>query len=81
MDQIQKSVGKFARRKHKKVEQALGLSLRNLFEQLDWRTSSAAVRAYKQCIGACKYASKRLKADVAAQPKGCSVCFVLVILY
>ena len=26
--------------------------------------------------GACKYASKRLKADAAAQPKGCSVCFV-----
>ena len=23
--------------KHKKVEQALGLSLRNLFEQLAWR--------------------------------------------
>ena len=29
--------------KHKKVEQALGRSLRNLFEQLAWRTSPAAV--------------------------------------
>jgi hypothetical protein len=26
--------------------------------------------------GACKYASKRLKADAAAQPNGCSVCLV-----
>ena len=33
-DQMKKSVEKFAGRKHKKVEQALGLSLRNLFEQL-----------------------------------------------
>ena len=31
---------------HKKVKQALGLSLRNLFEQLAWRTSPAAVRVY-----------------------------------
>ena len=31
------------KRKHKKVEQALGRSLRNLFEQLAWRTSPAAV--------------------------------------
>ena len=34
-----------AGRKHKKVKQALGVSLRNLFEQLAWRTSPAAVRA------------------------------------
>ena len=33
-DQMKKSVEKFAGGKHKKVEQALGLSLRNLFEQL-----------------------------------------------
>ena len=45
-DQMKKSVEKFAGGKHKKVEQALGLSLRNLFEQLAWRTSPAAVRAY-----------------------------------
>ena len=41
---MKKSVEKFAGGKHKKVEQALGLSLRNLFEQLAWRTSPAAVR-------------------------------------
>ena len=34
VDQMKKSVEKFAEGKHKKVEQALGLSLRNLFEQL-----------------------------------------------
>ena len=44
VDQMKKSVEKFAEGKHKKVEQALGLSLRNLFEQLAWRTSPAAVR-------------------------------------
>ena len=43
-DQMKKSVEKFAGGKHKKVEQALGLSMRNLFEQLAWRTSPAAVR-------------------------------------
>ena len=43
---MKKSVEKFAGGKHQKVEQALGLSLRNLFEQLAWRTSPAAVRAY-----------------------------------
>ena len=38
-----------------------------------------AIRFFKLCTGACKYASKRLKADSAAQPRGCSVCFVLDI--
>ena len=33
--------------KHKKVEQALERSLHNLFEQLAWRTSPAAVRHYR----------------------------------
>ena len=44
-DQMKKQVEKFAKGKHKKVEQALGLSLRNLFEQLAWRIPPAAVRA------------------------------------
>ena len=44
-DQMKKLVGKFARVSTKKVKQAFGLSLRNLFEQLAWRTSPAAVRA------------------------------------
>ena len=34
---MKKSVGKFVGGKHKKVEQALGRSLRNLYEQLAWR--------------------------------------------
>ena len=34
---MKKSVGKFALRKHKEVEQALRFSLCNLFEQLAWR--------------------------------------------
>ena len=42
-DQMKKSVGKFAKGKYKKVEQAIGLSLRNLFEQLAWRISPAAM--------------------------------------
>ena len=39
---------KVTRCKHKKIKQALGRSLRNLFEQLAWRTSPAAVLLMKQ---------------------------------
>ena len=39
LNQVEKFVGV----KYKKVEQALGLSLRNLFKQLAWRISPAEV--------------------------------------
>ena len=42
-DQMKKLVEKIIEGKHKKVAQALGRSLRNLFEQLAWRTSPAAL--------------------------------------
>ena len=53
---MKKSVGKFAGGKHKKVEQALGLSLRNLFEQQAWRNSPAAMLYGRQhCLQQCPY--------------------------
>ena len=39
---MKKSIGKFAGGKHNKEEQVLGLSLRNLFEELAWRISPAS---------------------------------------
>ena len=77
---MKKSVEKFAGGKRKKVEQALGLSLRNLFEQLAWRTCQLRCVHKKRGIGACKYASKRLKASCASYTQRArSACFVPVM--
>ena len=59
----------------------------NIIYDKNWQTlvtnrsifCQGVIRFLKRCTGACKYASKRLKADVAAQPKGCSACFVPVL--
>ena len=76
--------------KHKKVEQALGVACAAFLSSWPGVFASCGassgiyglrvshIRHYSG-TGACLYACKRLKAGCAAQPKGCSACFVPVV--